>query len=110
MQGPVDGGPTRIGHRTPAVIVTLPMDGTDEHAVRANAWMIKQTLATACTGCSPRRDAGGARASVEAARYPFHARADGLDVGRRGSGGRGAAAVWGLSHLEYFWTGPTSGR
>ena len=28
MRGLVDGGPTRSGHRTPAVIVTLPMDGT----------------------------------------------------------------------------------
>ena len=27
MRGLVEGGPTRSGHRTPAVIVTLPMDG-----------------------------------------------------------------------------------
>ena len=31
MRGLVDGGPTRSGHRTPPVIVTLPTDGTDEH-------------------------------------------------------------------------------
>ena len=105
MRGLVDGGPTRTGHRTPAVIVTLPMDGTDEHAVRANAWMIKQTLATGVHGlllCHAETP-GGARAFVEAARYPFHARADGLGVGRRGSGGQEqAAAIWGLSHLEYL--------
>src|SRR5262245_58567430 len=45
MRGLVDGGPTRSGHRTPAVIVTLPIDGIDEHTVRANGWMIKQVLA-----------------------------------------------------------------
>ena len=45
MRGLVDGGPTRSGHRTPAVIVTLPIEGTSEHAVRANAWIIKQALA-----------------------------------------------------------------
>ena len=105
MRGLVDGGPTRTGHRTPAVIVTLPMDGTDEHAVRANAWMIKQTLATGVHGlllCHAETP-GAARAFVEAARYPFHARADGLGVGRRGSGGQDhAAAIWGLSHLEYL--------
>ncbi|MGH6914269.1 MAG: aldolase/citrate lyase family protein, partial [Geminicoccales bacterium] len=50
MRGLVDGGPTRSGHRTPAVIVTLPMDGTDEPAVRANTWMIKQTLAAGVHG------------------------------------------------------------
>jgi 4-hydroxy-2-oxoheptanedioate aldolase len=50
MLGLVDGGPTRSGHRTPAVIVTLPMDGTSEHAVRANSWMIKQVLATGVHG------------------------------------------------------------
>jgi 4-hydroxy-2-oxoheptanedioate aldolase len=50
MRGLADAGPTRSGHRTPAVIVTLPMDGTDEHAVRANGWMIKQVLATGVHG------------------------------------------------------------
>jgi 4-hydroxy-2-oxoheptanedioate aldolase len=105
MRGLVDGGPTRSSHRTPAVIVTLPMDGIDEHAVRANAWMIKQTLATGVHGlllCHAETP-GAARAFVEAARYPFHPVADGLGVGRRGSGGQDlAAAIWGLSSVEYL--------
>jgi 4-hydroxy-2-oxoheptanedioate aldolase len=105
MRGLVDGGPTRTGHRTPAVIVTLPMDGTDEHAVRANAWMIKQTLAAGVHGlllCHAETPAA-VKAFVEAARYPFRATVDGLGVGRRGSGGQEqAAAIWGLSHLEYL--------
>ena len=41
MRGLVAGGPTRSGHRTPTVIVTLPMNGSDEQSVNANAWMIK---------------------------------------------------------------------
>jgi 4-hydroxy-2-oxoheptanedioate aldolase len=105
MRGLFDGGPTRSGHRTPAVIVTLPMDGADEHAVRANAWMIKQTLAAGAHGlllCHAETPAA-ARAFVEAARYPFHAAAEGLGAGRRGSGGQElAAAIWGLSPLEYL--------
>jgi 4-hydroxy-2-oxoheptanedioate aldolase len=105
MRGLVDGGPTRSGHRTPAVIVTLPMDGTDEHAVRANAWMVKQTLAVGVHGlllCHV-ESAAAARAFVEAARYPFHASAGGLGVGRRGSGGQESAAeIWGLSPAEYL--------
>jgi 4-hydroxy-2-oxoheptanedioate aldolase len=105
MRGLVDGGPTRTGHRTPAVIVTLPLDGIDEQSVRANAWMIKQTLATGAHGlllCHAETP-GGARAFVEAARYPFHATVDGLGVGRRGSGGQDlAAAIWGLPIAEYL--------
>jgi 4-hydroxy-2-oxoheptanedioate aldolase len=105
MRGLVGGGPTRTGHRTPAVVVTLPMDGTDEHAVRASAWMIKQTLAAGVHGlllCHAEAPSA-ARAFVEAARYPFHAMVDGLGVGRRGSGGQDLAAeIWGVSAVEYL--------
>jgi 4-hydroxy-2-oxoheptanedioate aldolase len=105
MRGLVDGGPTRSGHRTPAVIVTLPIDGSDEIAVRANAWMIKQTLAAGVHGlllCHAETP-GAVRAFVEAARYPFHAAVQGLGIGRRGAGGQDlAAAIWGLSPLDYL--------
>src|SRR5690348_10348124 len=50
MRGLVDGGPTPSGHRTPAVIVTLPVEGTSEQAVRGNAWTIKQVLAAGVHG------------------------------------------------------------
>ena len=43
-------GPTRTGHRTPAVIVNVPVRGTDEATVRANAWMFEQVLATGVHG------------------------------------------------------------
>lgn len=106
MRGLVDGGPTRSGHRTPAVIVTLPMDGTSEHAVRANSWMIKQVLATGVHGlllCHAEMPEA-VRAFVESARYAFHpAIGDELGAGRRGHGGQNRAAeVWGISVGDYF--------
>jgi 4-hydroxy-2-oxoheptanedioate aldolase len=111
MRGLVDGGPTRSGHRTPAVIVTLPIDGTDEQSVRANGWMIKQVLATGVHGlllCHAER-AEAVRAFVEAARYAFHgsggrAGADpDLGPGRRGHGGQTRAAeIWGVAAGEYL--------
>jgi 4-hydroxy-2-oxoheptanedioate aldolase len=107
MRGLVDGGPTRSGHRTPAIIVTLPTDGTDEHVMRANAWMVKQVLARGVHGillCHAETP-GAVKVFVESARYPFHTIGvgNGLDVGRRGSGGQGhAAAIWGLSVQEYL--------
>ena len=72
MSGLVKGGPTQSGHRTPAVIVNVPVNGTDEATVRANAWMFQQVLATGVHGillCHA--DAPGAvRAFVEAVRFP----------------------------------------
>ena len=107
MRGLVAVGPTRSGHRTPAVIVTLPTDGTNESVVRANAWMIKQVLATGIHGillCHAETP-GATKAFVESARYSFQTLGvgDGLDQGRRGSGGQGRAAeIWGLSVQEYL--------
>ena len=107
MRGLVAGGPTRSGHRTPTVIVTLPTDGTNEDVVRSNAWMIKQVLAIGVHGillCHA-ETAGAAKALVESARYPFQTIGvgEGLDVGRRGAGGQGRAAeIWGVSDQEYL--------
>jgi hypothetical protein len=42
MQSLAAGGPTRTGHLTPTVIVNVPVRGTDEATVRANAWMFEQ--------------------------------------------------------------------
>jgi 4-hydroxy-2-oxoheptanedioate aldolase len=107
MRGLVDGGPTASGHRTPAVIVTLPTDGSSEEVVRANAWMIRQALAAGVHGlllCHA-ETAAAVKAFVAAARYPFHKAGvgEGLDEGRRGAGGQApAAAIWGLSPAAYL--------
>ena len=107
MQGLVDGGPTTSGHRTPTVIVTMPMDGLDETTVRANAWVIKQILACGAHGlllCHA-EGPGAVRAFVEHARYPFNTAGagEGLGDGRRGAGGQvDAAAIWGVPAREYL--------
>ncbi len=107
MQGLVDGGPAPSGHRTPAVIVDLPVDGSSEAVVRANAWMFKQALARGVHGvllCHAETPEA-VRAFVEACRYPFHTIGvgEGLREGRRGAGGQGsAAAVWGAPVQKYL--------
>ncbi len=107
MRGLAAGGPTKSGHHTPTVITTLPTDGTDEHVIRANAWMIKQVLACGVHGillCHAETP-GAVKAFVEAARYPFQTIGvgEGLDAGRRGAGGQGrAASLWGISTQEYL--------
>ena len=107
MRGLVDGGPTKSGHRTPAVMVTLPMDAIDEKVIWANSWVIKQILASGVHGLllchveSP----SAARAFVECCRYPFNTTGvgRGLGVGRRGGGGQAhAAEIWGLPTREYL--------
>jgi 4-hydroxy-2-oxoheptanedioate aldolase len=105
MRGLVDAGPTRTGHRTPAVIVTLPVLGKDPNVMRANTWVVQQVLAAGvhgillCHAESPE----AIRLMVEAARYPFAPVAQGLDQGYRGSGSQGfASQIWGLSQTEYM--------
>jgi 4-hydroxy-2-oxoheptanedioate aldolase len=97
MRGLAKGGPTKSGHKTPAVIVNVPVNGTDEATVRANAWMFQQVLATGVHGillCHA--DAPGAvRAFVEAVRFPANG-------GRRGVHGNPTAArIWGVTGDEY---------
>src|SRR2546426_5341303 len=97
MQGLAKGGPTKSGHRTPAVIVNVPVNGTDEATVRANAWMFQQVLATGvhgvllCHADTP----GAVRAFVEAIRFPAYG-------GRRGVHGNSTAArIWGITADQY---------
>jgi 4-hydroxy-2-oxoheptanedioate aldolase len=97
MRGLAKGGPTKSGHRTPAVIVNVPVNGTDENTVRANAWMFHQVLATGvhgillCHADTP----GAVRAFVEAVRSPANG-------GRRGVHGNPTAArIWGIAADEY---------
>ena len=107
MKGLAAGGPTRSGHRTPPVIVNVPVNGTDETTVRANAWMFQQVLATGvhgillCHADTP----GAVRAFVEAVRLPIHKQGIGanLSEGRRGAHGSPTAAqIWGITADEYI--------
>ncbi len=107
MQGLVDGGPTKSGHRTPAVIVVLPVGGISEDAIKANYWMVKQVLATGVHGILlvHARSPEAAREFVKAVRYPFHKQAvgNGLEEGLRGAGGQdNAARIWGVPVEEYL--------
>jgi 4-hydroxy-2-oxoheptanedioate aldolase len=107
MLGLVDGGPTPSGHRTPAVIVTLPVLGLDQDTVRSGGWMIQQALTTGIHGihlCRARNPQATAE-FVRAARYPVHKQAvgDGLEEGLRGMGSHFfAAKIWGVDLQEYF--------
>jgi 4-hydroxy-2-oxoheptanedioate aldolase len=105
MRGLVDGGPTPTGHRTPTVIVTLPVLGLDEASMRANYWVVHQVLAAGVHGillCHTRVPEA-ARLLVEAARYPFAPKVAGLAQGLRGSGSQGfAAQIWGVPANEYL--------
>jgi 4-hydroxy-2-oxoheptanedioate aldolase len=107
MKGLVAGGPTRSGHRTPAVIVNVPVNGTDEAAVRANAWMFSQVLATGVHGIllTHADTPGAVRAFIEAVRLPIHKQGldKGVNEGRRGvHGAPTAAEIWGISQEQYL--------
>src|SRR6266699_1628493 len=107
MQGLAAGGPAKSGHRTPAVIVNVPVNGVDEAAVHANAWMFEQVLATGVHGVllTHADTPGAVRAFVEAIRFPIHKQGvgNGISEGRRGVHGADTAAkIWGVSQDEYL--------
>jgi len=107
MRGLAAGGPTKSGHRTPAVIVNVPVNGLDEASVRANAWMFNQVLATGVHGVllTHADSPGAVRAFVEAIRFPIHHEGvgQGINEGRRGVHGVPTAArIWGISQDEYL--------
>jgi 4-hydroxy-2-oxoheptanedioate aldolase len=106
MKGLVKGGPTKSGHRTPAVIVNVPVAGTDAATIRANAWMFQQVLATGVHGvmlCHA-DDPGAIAAFVEAVRFPTHMQGvgKGINEGRRGAHGTpNASQIWGVTQDQY---------
>jgi 4-hydroxy-2-oxoheptanedioate aldolase len=110
MQGLVDGGPTRSGHRTPTVIVNLPVLGLDEMSVRVNHWVIEQVLSAGVHGlmlCHA-RNPEAVKMFVASARYQFERpELKGADKvipeGLRGSGSQSyASRIWGISGIEYI--------
>ena len=108
MAGLVQGGPTRSGHRTPAVQVVVPFSGFDVATVRANHWVVQQILATGVHGITlcHARDPAAVREFVRAARFPHHRQGVNggpLAEGLRGNGGQAnAAQIWGVSPQEYI--------
>ena len=127
MRGMAEAAPARSGHRTPAVVVEAPVNGTDEANVRHNAWQFRQILGRGvhgiilCQAESP----DAVRAFVESCRYPHNTigvdpglptprqRLEGMARGRPAHGklgigtrGRGsepcAAPIWGISEDDYF--------
>ncbi len=106
MKGLVDGGPTRSGHRTPAVIATLPVLGIDEVHMRANFWVVQQALLCGIHGillCHA-RDPEAVKWMVRAARYP-NAKpvVPALGEGMLGNGSQGyPSEIWGVSREEYM--------
>ncbi|HXC91372.1 MAG TPA: aldolase/citrate lyase family protein [Stellaceae bacterium] len=126
MTGLAEGGPTRSGHRTPAIVVEAPVNGTDAANVRFNAWQFRQILGRGVHGvllCQA-ESADAVRAFVESCRYPHHragvdpalpspvermrgaartGKADGLGIGTRGRGSETTAApIWGISPDDYI--------
>lgn len=106
MRGLVDGGPTPSGHRTPAVIVVLPMFGTDVNAAESNAWMVQQALAQGVHGLllARAREPEAVKRFIRAARYPFQKSAlDIIGYGTRGWGSQKfAAQIWGVDSKRYL--------
>ncbi len=106
MRGLVNAGPTPSGHRTPTVIVVLPLLGLDEETVKAGGWMVEQALAQGVHGVhlARARDPAAVRRFVQAARYPVNTQAvDIVGEGLRGWGSHIFAAwVWGLEREEYL--------
>src|SRR5262249_6325551 len=106
MKGLVDGGPTSSGHRTPAVIVVLPIFGIEETSVDANAWMVQQALAQGVHGIIlPRaRNPEAVKRFVRAVRYPIAKQSqDVIGYGTRGWGSQNyAAEIWGVDSKKYL--------
>jgi 4-hydroxy-2-oxoheptanedioate aldolase len=108
MRGLVDGGPTRSGHRTPAVVVVSPAVGWTENQMEANMWMMQNIVNAGAHGILlPHAvDPGAVRKMIEAIRYPFAPPAEGLGLGTQGSGSSGYASnIWGISGNEYLQKG-----
>lgn len=105
MRGLVDGGPTRSGHRTPAVFVETGIIGLDEPYARANTWVIEQFLDCGVHGIHQchARDTKAVQTTMQmGCRYPFPRPGINLPMrGLRGSSAGFAAQVWGVNLYKY---------
>ena len=106
MMGLRDSGPTKSGHKSPAVLAELPFDGINKENVQANSWIIKQILAKGVHGlilCHA-NNPEAVKEFVENCRFRFrkgHKKI--LSEGKRGHGGQVLASkIWGISEDEYL--------
>ena len=106
IRGLIDGGPTKSGHRTPAVIVETPVEGSSEEIIRFNAWQFRMILARGVHGillCQAETP-DAVRAFIESCRYPINMTGvgHGLERGTRGTGSQQTSApVWGVDADTY---------
>jgi 4-hydroxy-2-oxoheptanedioate aldolase len=107
MRGLKDGGPTKSGHQSPAVIAELPFKGINKQNVISNSWIIHQLLAKGVHGlilCHANSEEA-VKEFVAACRYPFNKIGVGkkLPVGTRGHGGQILGSkIWSISEDEYL--------
>jgi len=106
MRGLRDGGPTRSGHRFPAVFVSTPIIGLDEAYMRANSWVLGQLLDCGVMGihiCHARDPKAIQVAAQMAVRYPFdYPNTPKVPMrGLRGSSAGFAAEIWGVTGNKY---------
>lgn len=105
VKGLNDGGPTKSGHRTPAVIATLPVLGVSKVHMEANFWVVQQALLSGIHGillCHA-RDPEAIKIFVAAARYVNAKPVAGLPEGILGNGSQGyASQMWGMTPQEYM--------
>ena len=104
MQGIRDATPSSDSMVT--VMATLPMSGNSVEAVNANAWQIRQLLATGIHGLilAQASDVRAVANFVQTCRFSLHRqRQDVLGSGCRGAGGEDhASQVWNVSKLDYW--------
>ncbi len=106
MQGLVDAGPTKSGHRIPAVIATLPVLGVSAAHMEANFWVAQQAMACGIHGillCHA-RDPEAVQWLVRVLRYPrAKPVSPAVGEGMLGNGSQGfASRIWGVSTAEYM--------
>jgi len=101
MDGLIDGGPTHSGHKTPTVIIELPVQGESAEIIQYNSWQIRQILARGVHGillCEA-TNAEAVAAFVESCRYKINdvGVGKGLEDGTRGVGSEYIAKLkWGI--------------
>lgn len=106
MRGLADGGPTKSGHRTPSVYVTLPVIGLNAAYAEANSWIYGQALDCGVHGvsiCHARNTEAVKVLMQQGMRYPFpRPELPNLDIrGLRGSYAFFASEIWGINITEY---------